>query len=122
MEYVEEYDEQCIAYTQKIENAFRQSKKGSDAEKKRILNGIEGYIKELKTVLTYFKSDLYLVPRAKEAEFRQKYDAYLEKMSKYELAAKKMEMVLDKDTDGLRALKHQYDPARMGPQNLNQET
>ena len=106
MEYVEEYDEQCIAYTQKIENAFRQSKKGSDAEKKRILNGIEGYIKELKTVLTYYKSDLYLVPRVKEAEFRQKYDNYLEKMSKYEIAAKKMEMVLDKDTDGLRALKH----------------
>ena len=114
MEYVEEYDEQCIAYTQKIENAFRQSKKGSDADKKRILNGIQGYIKELKTVLTYFKSDLYLVPRAKEAEFRQKYDAYLDKMSKYELASKKMELVLEKDTEGLRTLKHSFDPARLG--------
>ena len=40
MEYVEEYDEQCIAYTQKITNAFNQSKKGSEADKKRILNGI----------------------------------------------------------------------------------
>ena len=73
-------------------------------------------------MLTYFKSDLYLVPRAKEAEFRQKYDGYLEKMSKYELAAKKMEMVLDKDTEGLRALKHSYDPARIGNQNLGEET
>ena len=113
MEYAEEYDEKCIVFIKKIEHAFRQSKKGSDAEKKRILSGIEGNIKDLKTELTYFKSDLYLVPRAKEAEFRQKYDEYLEKTSKFEIAAQKMELVLEKDTDGLRALKHQYDPARM---------
>ena len=121
MEYVEEYDEQCIAYTQKIENAFRQSKKLQNADKERILNGITSYIKDFKSVLKYYKSDLYLVPRAKEAEFRQKYDSYLEKLTKYELASKKMEMVLNKDSEGLRQLKHQYDPARAN-QNLNEET
>ena len=32
-----------------------------------------------------------------------------------------MEMVLNKDSEGLRQLKHQYDPARAN-QNLNEET
>ena len=62
-----------------------------------------------------------MVPRAKEAEFRQKYDSYVEKLTKYELAAEKMTMVLEKNTEGLRALKHQYDPARTNS-NLNEET
>ena len=57
-------------------------------------------------MLKYYKSDLYLVPKAKEAEYRQKYDSYHEKISKYEVAKTKMEMVLDKDAEGLRALKH----------------
>ena len=80
MEYAEEYDEQCIAYIQKIENAFMKSKKGSEAESRRILKGILGYIEDIKAVLIYYKSDLYLVPRAKEAEFRAKYESYLEKV------------------------------------------
>ena len=77
-------------------------------------------MEDLKDTLTYFKSDLYLVPRTKEGEFRRKYETYSEKMAKYELAAKKLELVLNNDTAGLRQLKNQYDPERM--QNLNQET
>ena len=74
---------------------------------------------DLKDTLTYFKSDLYLVPRAKEGEFRKKYEMYAEKLSKYELASKKLEMVLNNDSAGLRALKHTYDPERYGNGNLN---
>ena len=96
------------------------SKKGSSAESKRILKGILGYIEDIKAVLIYYKSDLYLVPRAKEAEFRAKYDSYLEKVQKYELLAKKMELSLEKDYEGLRALKHSYDPSRMNGQGLNE--
>ena len=38
----------------------------------------------LRETLTYFKSDLYLVPRAKEGEYRKKYETYSEKLIKYE--------------------------------------
>lgn len=62
-------------------------------------------MEDLKDTLTYFKSDLYLVPRAKEGEFRKKYDIYSEKMDKYEVAAKKLEMVLCGDIAGLRDVK-----------------
>ena len=64
-------------------------------------------MEDLKDTLTYFKSDLYLVPRAKEGEFRKKYDTYSEKMDKYEVAAKKLEMVISGDVKGLREFKRQ---------------
>ena len=62
------------------------------------------------------------MPRAKEGEFRRKYELYTEKLAKYELAARKLELVLSKDAAGLRALKHSYDPERYGGGQLNQET
>ena len=69
------------------------------------MQSIRGKMEDLKDTLTYFKSDLYLVPRAKEGEFRKKYDTYTEKMDKYEVAAKKLEMVLSGDVQGLRDIK-----------------
>ena len=44
-------------------------------------------MEDLRDTLTYFKSDLYLVPRTKEGEFRRKYETYTEKLKKYELAS-----------------------------------
>eukprot|EP00353_Schmidingerella_taraikaensis_P018559 CAMPEP_0185611966 /NCGR_PEP_ID=MMETSP0436-20130131/18706_1 /TAXON_ID=626734 ORGANISM="Favella taraikaensis, Strain Fe Narragansett Bay" /NCGR_SAMPLE_ID=MMETSP0436 /ASSEMBLY_ACC=CAM_ASM_000390 /LENGTH=90 /DNA_ID=CAMNT_0028245057 /DNA_START=51 /DNA_END=323 /DNA_ORIENTATION=- len=80
-------------------------------------------MEDLKDTLTYFKSDLYLVPRAKEGEFRKKYDVYSEKMDKYEVAAKKLEMVLNGDTNGLRDIKRQEEQDKLlASSNLNQET
>ena len=76
-------------------------------------------MEDLRDTLTYFKSDLYLVPRAKEGEFRRKYELYSEKLRKYDLASRKLELVLEGNTQGLRELKNQYDPERMA--SLNQE-
>ena len=74
-------------------------------------------MEELRDTLTYFNSDLYLVPRAKEGEFRKKYETFIEKLGKYELASKKLEMVLANDTAGLRQLKNSLD-CYMKPQAL----
>ena len=92
---------------QNIEKWFKDAKRSeiADADKQQIMQSIRGKMEDLKDTLTYFKSDLYLVPRAKEGEFRKKYDVYSEKMDKYEVAAKKLEMVLNGDTNGLRDLK-----------------
>ena len=90
------------------------------ADKQQLLRSIQGKMEDLKDTLTYFKSDLYLVPRAKEGELRRKYEVYMEKLSKYDIAAKKLELVLNNDTVGLRELKNSYDPERMA--SLNQET
>ena len=70
-------------------------------------------MEDLKDTLTYFKSDLYLVPRAKEGEFRKKYDTYSEKMDKYEVAAKKLEMVISGDVKGLREFKRQEEQDKL---------
>ena len=74
-----------------------------------MLLSIENGIKELREVCTLYKSDLYLVPRPKEAEFRAKYDTYIDKISKYEHNAKKLELVIKNDEVGLLELKHGYD-------------
>ena len=115
MEYLEEYDDQCQALVSNIEKWFYDTKKSelSEPDKQQLLKSIQGKMEDLKDTLTYFKSDLYLVPRAKEGEFRKKYDAYSEKLRKYEIAAKKLELVLNNDTQGLRQLKNQYDPERL---------
>ena len=78
-------------------------------------------MEDLKDTLTYFKSDLYLVPRAKEGEYRKKYETYTDKLSKYEVHVKKLEMYLNKDTEGLQRLKNQYDEEQYRGK-LNQET
>lgn len=54
----------------------------------------------------YFKSDLFTVPKLKEQEFRSKYDKYIEKVAKYEVLAKKLDLVIKKDETGLLELKH----------------
>ena len=92
----------------------------SDADKQGKLMSIERNMKELQEVLTYYKSDLYLVPRAKEAEVRKRYAIYNEKLGKYKIAAEKMKLVINKDTEGLKKLKNSYDPERFGA--LNGET
>ena len=126
MEYLEEYDDQCQAVCSIIENWFYDTKKKeiADVDKQQLLKSIikkmEG--KEgLRETLTYFKSDLYLVPRAKEGEYRKKYETYTEKLVKYEQHVKKLELYLNKDTVGLQKLKHQFDEEAYG-NKLNQET
>ena len=44
-----------------------------------------------------FKSDLYLIPRSKEAEYKGKYDAYIVRLGKYDHNAKKLELIIKKD-------------------------
>ena len=68
----------------------------------------------LRETLTYFKSDLYLVPRNKEGEYRKKYEMYSEKLIKYEQHVKKLELYLNKDSAGLQKLKHQFDEEAYG--------
>lgn len=63
---------------------------------------------------------MYLVPRAQEAEYRAKYDAYIEKIGKYETACKKMELILKDDRQGLMNLKYGIDPAKFDA--MNEET
>ena len=97
-----------MLFTQNIEKWFHDAKKAEkgDTERLELFKTIQSKMDDLKDTLTYFKSDLYLVPRTKEGEFRRKYDAYMEKLSKYELASKKLELVLNNDTAGLRQLKN----------------
>lgn len=66
----------------------------------------------MKQICTLYKSDLYLVPRAQEQEYRTKYDSYIEKIGKYETACKKMELILKDDRQGLMELKYGIDPER----------
>ena len=120
MEYLEEYDDTCQALTHQIETFFRDSKRVGEADKRGLLISIVNKSDKLRETLNYFKSDLYLVPKSKEAEFRKKYEIYSEKLKKYDVAAEKMELVLEKDYDGLRELKIQYDPERY--KNINGET
>ena len=112
MEYLEEYDDQCQAFTQIIEKWFYDSKKKeiADADKQQLLKSIQGKMEDLKDTLTYFKSDLYLVPRNKEGEYRKKYETYTEKLQKYEHHVKKLELFLNKDSAGLKKLKNEFDP------------
>ena len=122
MEYLEEYDDQCQALVQNIEKWFKDAKSAqiAEADKQQIMQSIRGKMEDLKDTLTYFKSDLYLVPRAKEGEFRKKYDTYSEKMDKYEVAAKKLEMVISGDVKGLREFKRQEEQDKLlGGQGLN---
>ena len=58
---------------------------------------------------TLYKSDLYLVPRNKEVEFKAKYDGYIDRLGKYDFNAKKLELVINKDEEGLNKLKNGYD-------------
>ena len=74
----------------------------------------------LETTLNYFKSDMYLVPRAKEQEYRRKYEIYMEKLRRYKIAHEKMTVALEGDEEKMREIKHKYDPERYG--GLNQET
>jgi len=101
MEYVEDYDEQCKDFVKKIDKMFKRCKETNEADKPVLLISIRSAIKSMREVCTLFKSDLYLVPRAKEAEYRQKYDDYIIRLGKYEHNAKKLDLIIKKDTDGL---------------------
>lgn len=107
VEYIEEYDEQCEALVRKLDKGFKVSKDASDADKQGILLSIKRGIKELREVCTLYKSDLYMVPRAREAEFKVKYDSYVERLGKYDRNALKLEMIIKKDEDGLAKLENE---------------
>ena len=67
-----------------------------------------------------YKSDLYLIPRAKEAACKAKYDQYLEKLQKFDYYAKMFEYKIDGDEENLLKTKHGYDEGRHS--ELNGET
>ena len=60
------------------------------------------------------------MPRAQEQEYRAKYDLYIEKIGKYEVAIKKMELILNGDRQGLMEMKYNIDPEKYT--QLNEET
>lgn len=60
------------------------------------------------------------MPKAQEQEYRAKYDVYIEKIGKYEVAIKKMELILNGDRQGLMEMKHNIDPEKYT--QLNEET
>jgi len=98
----------------KIDKLFKSCKDANESEKPGLLISIKRAIKELREVCTLFKSDLYLVPRAKEAEYKQKYDAYILRLGKYDHNAKKLDLIIKKDTEGLEELKNGgYDEEKM---------
>ena len=109
MEYIEDYDDQCHTLVKKIDKLFKACKEASDADKAGLLLSIKRGIKEFREVCVLYKSDLYLVPRAKEAECRKKYDAYIDRLGKYDHNCKKLELIIKKDEEGLLELKHQYE-------------
>jgi hypothetical protein len=113
MEYVEDYDEQCKILVKKIDKMFKSCKDAAEAEKPGLLISIKRAIKEMREVCTLFKSDLYLVPRTKEAEYKQKYDEYILRLGKYDHNAKKLDLIIKKDTDGLEELKNGYDEEKI---------
>ena len=92
---------------------FKSCKDAAEAEKPGLLISIKRAIKEMREVCTLFKSDLYLVPRTKEAEYKQKYDDYILRLGKYDQNAKKLDLIIKKDTDGLEELKNGYDEEKM---------
>ena len=47
--------------------------------------------------MTYYKSDLYLVPRAKEKEYRTKFDTYQHKIGKFRTDATRIKYVIEGD-------------------------
>ncbi len=70
MEYIEDYDEQALGLIKSIDRMFKSVKDASDADKQGLLSQIQRGIKELRDVCQLFKSDLYLIPRNKEAEYK----------------------------------------------------
>ena len=97
MEYIEDYDEECIQLVKTIERFFKEWKNCAQADKAGHLESIRARIQKLRSLCTLYKSDLYLVPRAQEQEYRAKYDSYIDKIGKYETAVKKMELILKDD-------------------------
>jgi hypothetical protein len=117
MEYVEDYDEQAAALVKKIDKLFKSCKDASDADKQGLFLSIKRGIKELRDVCQLFKSDLYLVPRNKEAEYKAKYDGYIVRLGKYDYNCKKLELIIKKDEDGLLQMKNGFDEQRHGKLN-----
>ena len=114
MEYLEEYDDECRKLATRIEDNFKYSKTQNTTKKKDVYQSIKRDCDTLHKRLTYFKSDLYLAPRAKEVEYRKKYNMYMEKYAKYEMARKQMYAVLNEQTNQLKELKMQANPERYG--------
>ena len=59
MEYIEDYDEQAQQLCKKIEKFFKQSVTAEAIHTQGLLDSVKKGIKELKEVLTYYKSDMY---------------------------------------------------------------
>ena len=71
-------------------------------------------ISELREVLQLFKSDLYLIPRSKEAEYKKKYDAYMQRLAYFVQKAKELSLIVKKDEEALLQMQHGYDEKKMG--------
>ena len=48
------------------------------------MSSVKKSLREMKEELIYFKQELFNIPKAKEAEFKQKYNSYQEKVAEYE--------------------------------------
>ena len=98
----------------KLDKLFKSCKDATDADKQGLLMSIKRGIKELREVCQLFKSDLYLVPRNKETEYRGKYDGYISRLGKYDYNCKKLELIINKDENGLMEMKNGFDEQRHG--------
>lgn len=54
-------------------------------------------IDELKSQLNYFKRELFNIPKSREAEFKNKYNAYQKKIASFEREAKRLDLVIKGD-------------------------
>ena len=120
MEYIEDYDEQAQSLVKKIDQLFRQTRDpdSTDAQKQGLLGSITRGIKELREVCQLFKSDLYLIPRNREQEYKQKYQAFIKRLGDYDRNAKILECQVNRDEKGIKDLKKSFDTT----QKLNAPT
>jgi hypothetical protein len=58
----------------------------------------------MKEELIYFKQELFSIPKAREADYRQKYAEYQERVQDYEVQVKRLELVVRGDEVGLLML------------------
>ena len=55
---------------------------------------------------------MYLIPRAKEFEYKSKYDAYITRIGKYDYNCKKLDLIVKKDEAGLNQMKNGFDETK----------
>lgn len=78
-----------------------------------VLSSVNKNINELKEYLTYFKRELFNIPKQRETEFKNKYHDYKTKITDYELQAKKLDLIIKGDEVGLLAMERGQDGNQM---------